>query len=29
MSLAKKKMAKETIAKREKLGLFVTRDQYY
>jgi coenzyme F420 hydrogenase subunit beta len=29
MSLAKKKMAKETIEKREKMGLFVTRDQYY
>lgn len=29
LSLAKKKTAKETIEKREKLGLFVTRDQYY
>lgn len=29
MSLAKKKRAKETIEKREKMGLFVTRDQYY
>ncbi len=29
LSLAKKKRAKETIARREKLGLFVTRDQYY
>jgi len=29
MSLAKKKKAKETIEKRVKMGLFVTRDQYY
>jgi coenzyme F420 hydrogenase subunit beta len=29
MSLAKKKRAKETIEKRQKMGLFVTRDQYY
>ena len=29
MSLAKKKRAKETIEKRERMGLFVTRDQYY
>jgi|AGTN01.3.fsa_nt_gi Coenzyme F420-reducing hydrogenase, beta subunit len=29
MSLAKKKRAKETIEKRQQMGLFVTRDQYY
>ncbi|HEY3272565.1 MAG TPA: Coenzyme F420 hydrogenase/dehydrogenase, beta subunit C-terminal domain [Methanocella sp.] len=29
LSLAKKKRAKETIEKRQQMGLFVTRDQYY
>jgi coenzyme F420 hydrogenase subunit beta len=29
LSLAKKKMAEETIEKRQQMGLFVTRDQYY